>query len=275
MAGPVDIDRMQYVKGDIEYADGVFYDANALAKGLLLDGHTTGETLIDQSAIERLIDFLVQRARLYVEVYYDPIKLAMERIVSSFLTTLWSLQDKAEQWQDVWKPNTIEDFLSWTDAKVIGALDGERWNEAPDNLTRLRNLIRNGGFQVAEIRQRGISIVDVDVIEMLLDKIRHVLIQREFSWILDGEALTLPQALEKGSVFVKSKGRYHDLFETAEFRANQELAAKLRRCPLAIFPTTDFSEVQKLIDEAGLVLSNVMPVGAIQRFLLSSVVCEA
>jgi HD superfamily phosphohydrolase len=263
VSGPIDVDRIQYVKGDIEYSEGLQYDVGDVARSLVFD-EGSNETLINASYVPVVIDFLLERIRLYIEVYYEPVKLAMEHVVRLFFRQLWDFIDKSvEGWYDVREPRLVEEFLHWTDETVLAAFEGERWKAAPEELSRLRTVIRNGELQVAELQERGASVVHVDQIEGLLVDARNVLTQREHCWILEGDQLPPLQVYYPGSVSVLSKGKYRDLASTPELVANPKIIKRMRRTPLIVFPAADFAVVQNTIHDAGLVLRIVTPLSAL------------
>ena len=146
-----------------------------------------------------------------------------------------------------------------------------RWDrEVPESLRRLRLLIREGQLQVAELRQRGTSIVDLQNLQLVVTAIRDQLLSREHRWLLWGEDLPRLQVYHPGSISVSHKGRYRDLAETPELSANPDVVRRMRRSPLVVFPTAEFGEVQFVVHEAGLVLQNVVPLDGIRRLLESS-----
>src|ERR1043165_8333148 len=125
VGGPVDIDRLQYVPGDIASADGHDYDVSGVARGIVLDGGSDS-TIIEMASLPALLEFLLQRARLFMHVYYEPAKLAMEVVVRQFLRNLWdALRAMPEGWMDLTEPRSVEEFLRWTDSTLLDALVGE------------------------------------------------------------------------------------------------------------------------------------------------------
>ena len=269
--GPVDIDRLQYVPGDMAYADGVYYDVSALARSVIMN-ETADTAILDSSSLDSVLDFLLQRARMYIDVYYEPAKLALELVVSDFLRQVWEVAERRqEDWADISEPRTVKGFLQWTDLTVLSAFEGVRWDrEVPESLRRLRLLIREGQLQVAELRQRGTSIVDLQNLQLVVTAIRDQLLSREHRWLLGGEDLPRLQVYHPGSISVSHKGRYRDLAETPELSANPDVVRRMRRSPLVVFPTAEFGEVQFVVHEAGLVLQNVVPLDGIRRLLESS-----
>jgi hypothetical protein len=267
ISGPTDVDRLQYVKGDMGYAEGTDYDISDVARGLVFD-RSDDQTIVDMASVRPLVDFLLQRTRLYVEVYYEPAKLALECVVRFFFKGLWNfLGETINGWSEVREPRSVEDFLLWTDATVLSAFEGPLWDEAPEKLQTLRLLIRDGGLQVAELRERGVRIVDLEKIDRLFAGVRDLLVQRENCWVLDTEDIPPIQTYHPGTIAVLLKGKYRDLAETQELIACPELTQTMRRCPLIIFPTADFSVVQAVIHETGLVLTNLIPVDGMKRFV--------
>jgi len=268
--GPTDVDRLQYVSGDIAFADGTPYNVDNIARGVVLDsGADNNVTVIDDSAVLPLIDFLMQRTRLYLEIYYEPVKLALECVVSSFLRKLWNFADSAnEEWSALREPRSVEKFLMWTDATVVGAFEGNRWDCAPEELKNSRHLIRDGKFQVAELRKRGATAVDLNEIDRMLGDIRGLLAQREHCWVLDGKELPTMRPYYPETIVVQHRKTYRSLETVPEFRANSVLLDNRRRCPLVVFPVTDFPTIQSLIHDVGLVFTTILPVDQIGRFAI-------
>lgn len=269
---PLDIDRLQYVPGDMAHADGTSYDTTAVMRGLIL-GETSITTVLDDSAVDSVLDFLLQRARLYVEVYYEPAKLALEVVVGDFFRRLWRIaESEGELWKDVAEPKSIEAFLRWTDATVLSAFQGTRWNDrnVPFSLKTMRRLICEGQLQVAELRQRGSSVVDVASIEALLTAVAHALVEIEHLWLLRADDLPKLQVYNPGSICVKSRGRYRDLRETESLSANSDMLLRLSHCPIIVFPTYEFEKVQRVTYNAGLVIHNIVPLVGMKAFLNDS-----
>ena len=251
--GPTDIDRLAYVRGDLAHVKGQHYGLGRLAGSIILDGHGPAG-VVDQSALDAVVDFLYQRARLYFLDYYRPEKLALEFVVRLFLRRLWEFAEGAsDEWKNVREPRTVDSFLLWSDGTVIEALDGERWSRAAQEIRSMRGVIRDGGLQVAELRESGAVVVDIDKIDLLLAEVRGVLTTREHCWLLDSRQLPIIQAYQPGTLSLLVKGGHHlPLEKTAEFRANAELKEKMRRCPLIIFPAIDYAAVQQVLEEGGL-----------------------
>jgi HD superfamily phosphohydrolase len=262
--GPLDIDRLTYVPGDLECAKQVVnYNIRDVVKGILLK-ESGNNTLIDAAATDHVVDFVFKRAQLYQEVYYGVEKLALEHVVREFFRKLWKfVETKKGEWNDVRKPKSASEFLRWTDETVIDAFEGARWEHAPIELQTLRNLIRNGDLQAAELRQRNVQNVDLTVIDDLLSNVSVSIAQQQHWWLLSTSELPELQMHNPKSIIIQGKRQYRFIEDSS--KDIRSLADPRRRCPIMIFPTTDFKAAQAIIEEAGLTLSQITRLRTIKR----------
>lgn len=269
--GALDIDRLQYVAGDMARADGISYDVTAIGRGLVMD-EGCDATVLDVSSVDPVIEFLLRRARLYAEIYYEPAKLALELIVGEFLRQVWEMAAAGvEGWEDVSEPRTVEDFLKWTDSTVLGTFQGARWDSnVPDSLRTLRELVRGGKLQVAELRQRGRPVVDLYALRTCVASVRDRLLDGENRWLLDGEDLPLLRVYQPDSIYVLNRSRYRDLATLPELAANADMVRRMKHCPILVFPTHHFPTIQNTANAVGLVLHTIIPLDCIKQMLDAS-----
>lgn len=252
ISGPLDIDRLVYTKGDVEAARGISFNINDAISGLQLDTGD-GATVIDSSASTAIVNLVINRCRMYMQVYYNPEKIALEAVVRDFFVQLWSGENSSLP-VELKEPRTVTEFLQWDDRTVVALFARPFIEELPERLERLRKIIAGGDLQFGEVRERGETSVDIDEIERKLSQAKAALAAREFCWFLDGDQIPQIQPFEPGSIVVRSRDRYRDFAQSSEMRVNPELTDTLRRCPLLVFSRHDLAHVQETLRTAGLAM---------------------
>jgi len=264
--GPADIDRLQYVRGDAVAAGIADIDLAAIVRGIV-SKNSTEVTVLQRSSLDTFLDFVIHRTQLCTALYFEPGKLAAEHVVSVFFRNFWNWASSAgAEWLDTVEPRSVEEFLTWTDSKVLETFEGRRWNSAREDLLEFRELLINGELQVAEIRRLVHLIQNPLELESLIVPIRAVLAAQKYCWIIDGHALPRLQAIVPGTVVVENKGKFKCITELAEIRDNPDLIRVKRPFPLIVFRSKDFQAVQSIISEMNLVFGFMRSVDAIQRF---------
>ena len=266
LSGPLDLDRLTYVDADTEATD--VGDSNAaidVARRLRFD-RAAPDAVVERGAADAVRRFIVQRTTLYAEVYLSSEKIACEVLAAECLRLLWA------ELPETGPPRTIEEFLSWDDAKILKVLTIGRL--APNASERLRQLARSlldGGYFVASVGERlyGGSPGFLNIDERLFQLRMQSLSDSDVRFVLSSE---LPKIVpfEFGRILEASRSH------VASFEASNKeflgLATALRRRPLVIAPESMINAVYELLNGQDLEMRSIKKIAGLTRRRATSAV---
>jgi hypothetical protein len=259
LSGPLDLDRLTYVDADTDATRVGDSDvAIDVARRLRFD-RAVPDAVVERGGADAVRRFIVQRTRLYAEVYLSSEKIACEVLAAECLRRLWT------EIPETGPPETIQDFLSWDDAKILKVLSiGRLSANASDRLRQLAGSLLDGGYFVASVGQRVYSgspgFLDID--ERLFQLRVRMSAKPDVRFVLSSE---LPKIVpfELGRILEASRSRVTE-FETGN-KEFLSLATPLRRRPLVIAPEAMMNAVYELLDREGLEMLAVKKIAGLAR----------
>jgi hypothetical protein len=256
--GVLDADRLAYVEQDLALTKGVGVSAivNRVARGLEEDG-PGGLTIVDSSASEDTLAFVKNRGSLYTDVYNHPVKLALDYLMRDVLQCAWNV---GTDWLDphLRRPETVEDFLTWTDNTVDRCVD-ERDQDLL--LKDLHRLLRNGKLMVAEVTELGGGSLSFAEIDAMLESLEVKTFPDEFVWVVRSKDIGQVSIYEPGSIVVGDRDSFRPLENV--HRSLSELAVPLRRRALVIAESGKLDIIIKKLLESRLTLQQIQFIGKI------------
>ncbi len=265
LEGPLDFDRLAYVESD---ASRVGFQPNSsylatIAKSLRFDERIVGRACISSEGAEPVSEFLLERSRLYTDIYLHPVKIAIETIMSSYISLVWShFQLGLHSAQT--KPASILEFLSWNDEHVDYLLTGVSFKAGTMIETFRQALIKNS-FIVGEIELLEGENEPLDVIEERLGQLQHPCFPVDLVWVLPSSKLPSLEVYQPGRILVRERSRFRALEHITSIPLGH-LTRPFRHQPLAIFLPGTLPRLLKEFKQAGLGLGRIRDVPIVCDF---------
>lgn len=254
--GVLDADRLAYVEQDMGLTLQVPVSrvVTRIAGGIQADG--PGDvTIVDSTVSEDVLEFIKHRGSLYADVYHHPAKLAVDHIMRDVLSRVWDV-GKGSLESRLCKPETVEDFLAWTDIVVDRSVQ-EGGQDAV--LKGLHQLLHDGNLMVAEVVELGDVSLSFAEIDGVLDSLGLQTFPDEFVWVVRSKEIKEVSIYEPGSIVVGDRTCFKPL-ETVH-RSLLQLAIPLRRRAMVIAESGKLPAIVKKLVESHLTLQQLQPIG--------------
>lgn len=259
----LDIDRLAYLPQDAGDTGIKIPDLNQVVKNILWQDGLEMAT-VDACSLSSAAQFVFSRAELYTFVYLNPIKLALEFLVSEFLELYWA----ANYQGDFRQPDTVEQFLNWTDLTVIKAIDQPVLGSAHSSLKQLREGLISGRLQVAEIEFLNGNSIDFAGIDKRLKKIQNILDPDFFIRVLSSDMLPKFRIYSPKSVMVKQGGTYTPLETSCLDLQSSKATERIKHRPIIIFLSEGLTSIQKNLEKTGLKLGNLSRIKSVNEGII-------
>ncbi len=206
LTGEVGSDRIDYLTRD-SYHLGVAYgqfDHYRLLNTLHVcespdidkDGKGGPELAIEEGGIHTIEGFILARYFMFLEVYFHKTRRIFDLHLTEFLQRL--LRRKGSRF-----PNQLDEYLSWTDDKVLQELGKRDWDEA-------RRFTQRSHFRLAYETSDHPEEVDIDRFDQLTKEV-----EREFGkkYLRFDDAKKDPYNFTESLIYVQREGRYQSIRE--------------------------------------------------------------
>jgi HD superfamily phosphohydrolase len=250
--GVLDADRLAYVEQDSNLALQLRVGPTVERVAKSVKAETPGEiTIIDKAGVEDVHEFVGIRGRLYTEVYHDLRKLAWDRIMRDALTYVWG-QTSDPEVARLRKPETVQEFLHWTDGHVDRALERPTRDSL---LAELQSALKSGEMMVGEVESLGGRSLSFGQLDEILEAFEIDTFPKALLWMIRSNELEAVRIYEPSSILVKDRGGYQPLEKVEPSLAS--LAQSFRRSPMIIVRSGLIRELLRSLNDRGLTLGQL------------------
>jgi hypothetical protein len=206
LTGEIGSDRIDYLTRD-SYHLGVAYgqfDHYRLLNTLHVcespdidkDGKGGPELAVEEGGVHTIEGFILARYFMFLEVYFHKTRRIFDLHLTEFLQRL--LKGKGSR-----LPDQLDEYLAWTDDKVLQELAKKNWGEA-------RRFIQRSHFRLAYETSDHPEEVEIDRFDQLTKEVKRKFGETHLRF---DDAKKDPYNFRESLIYVQREGRYQSIRE--------------------------------------------------------------